>query len=104
MGFAIPNPIAALIATRLLPGKAYMGACHPPYSLRRLLKEIRQHGFDLRGCFVDEYNLTIKTGFSPLSRSDQREWSPRPPSPEPPWWNVIAHLPNEFEALLIIET
>lgn len=103
LGFATPNPIAALIATKQIPGKTYVGPCHPPYTIRRILKEIRQYCFDLRGCFIDEVNLTIRTGFSPLSRSDERKWSPRRPSPEPSWWKLIEHLPNEFEALLIIE-
>lgn len=102
-GFATPNPIAALIATREIPGKTYLGSCHPPYSLRLLLKEIRQNCFDLRGCHIDEDHFRIRTGFSPLSRSDQREWNPRRDIPEPTWWSSIQHLPNEFEALLVIE-
>ncbi len=103
LGFATPNPIAALIATRLVPGKTFIGPCHPPYAVRRLLKEIRQNSFDLRGCSIDEDNLTIRTGFSPLSRSDLREWHPGQSLPEPSWWKFIDHLPNEFEALLVIE-
>lgn len=102
-GFATPNPIAALIATREVNGKTYIGSCYPPYSLRLLLKEIRQNCFDLRGCHIDEDHFRIRTGFSPLSRSDQREWSPRRDTPEPAWWKSIQHLPNEFEALLVIE-
>ncbi len=102
-GFATPNPIAALIATREISGKTYIGSCYPPYVLRLLLKEIRQNCFDLRGCHIDEEHFRIRTGFSPLSRSDQREWNPRRALPEPSWWSEIQHLPNEFEALLIIE-
>lgn len=102
-GFATPNPIAALIATREIPGKTYLGSCHPSYTLRLLLKEIRQNCFDLRGCHIEEDHFRIRTGFSPLSRSDQREWSPRVDLPEPAWWGEIQHLPNEFEALLVIE-
>ena len=102
-GFATPNPIAALIATKEVLGKPYIGSCYPPYTLRLLLKEIRQNCFDLRGCHIDEDHFRIRTGFSPLSRSDQREWSPRRNIPEPTWWNSIQHLPNEFEALLVIE-
>ncbi|WP_173047924.1 GNAT family N-acetyltransferase [Nitrospira sp. KM1] len=102
-GFATPNPIAALIATREIPGKMYLGSCYPPYTLKLLLKEIRQNCFDLRGCHIDEDHFRIRTGFSPLSRSDQREWSPREDFPEPAWWGEIQHLPNEFEALLVIE-
>lgn len=102
-GFATPNPIAALIATKEVQGKIYIGSCYPPYTLRLLLKEIRQNCFDLRGCHIDEEHFRIRTGFSPLSRSDQREWSPRRSMPEPTWWRSIQHLPNEFEALLVIE-
>jgi GNAT superfamily N-acetyltransferase len=103
LGCATPNPIAALIVSRVVQGKLYIGSCFPPYRLMRLLKEIRQHCFDLRGCFIDEASLTIKTGFSPLSRSDQREWHPRKPQQEPMWWKAIQSLPNEYEALLIME-
>ncbi len=88
---------------RIVPGKPYIGPCYPPYAIRRLLKEIREHCFDLRGCHIDEDNMQIRTGFSPLSRSDEREWTPRQPLPEPSWWKFIEHLPNEFEALLVIE-
>ncbi|MDX2251558.1 MAG: GNAT family N-acetyltransferase [Nitrospira sp.] len=102
-GFATPNPIAALIATKEIPGTTYIGSCYPPYTVLLLLKEIRQNCFDLRGCHIDEEHFRIRTGFSPLSRSDQREWSPRGTVPEPVWWKSIEHLPNEFEALLVIE-
>jgi GNAT superfamily N-acetyltransferase len=103
LGCATPNPIAALVVTRAVKGKLFLGRCNAPYYLRQLLKEIRQNCFDLRGCFIDEDNLRIKTGFSPLSRSDQREWNPRTPQEEPYWWHWLQLLPNEFEALLIIE-
>ncbi|TAJ10606.1 MAG: N-acetyltransferase [Nitrospirae bacterium] len=103
-GCATPNPIAALIVSRVVPGKLYVGQSDPPHHLRRLLKEIKQNCFDLRGCSIDERTLTIKTGFSPLSRSDERDWSPRTPQAPPHWWAWIQHLPNEFEALLLIES
>jgi GNAT superfamily N-acetyltransferase len=103
LGCATPNPIAALIVSRVVPGKLYIGRCGPPYNLRKLLHEIREHCFDLRGCQIDERNFTIKTGFSPLSRSDQREWHPQTPQAMPTWWTWVEDLPNEFEALLIIE-
>lgn len=102
-GFATPNPIAALIATTVVQGRAYIGSCYPPYTLCHLIREIRQNCFDLRGCHMDEEHFRIRTGFSPLSRSDQREWNPRGNVPEPTWWQSIQHLPNEFEALLVIE-
>ena len=50
-----------------------------------------------------EKPLRIKTGFSPLSRSDEREWNPRKPSSPPSWWSDLEHLQNNYEALLVIE-
>ena len=103
LGCATPNPIAALVVSRVVDGRLFIGKGGTPYRLVQLLKEIRQNCFDLRGCSIEETSLTIKTGFSPLSRSDQREWRPRQSQAEPKWWNAIEHLPNEYEALLIIE-
>jgi GNAT superfamily N-acetyltransferase len=103
LGCATPNPIAALVVSRAVEGEMFVGQCGTPDRLVQLLKEIRHNCFDLRGCSMEESNLTIKTGFSPLSRSDQREWRPRYPQPEPAWWSSIEHLPNAYEALLIIE-
>ncbi len=103
IGCATPNPVAALVVTRSLPGKLYIGSCNPPYTLIQMLHEIRKHCFDLRGCAIQRKFFRIKTGFSPLSCHDQREWSPQVPSPSPAWWSELEHLPNEYEALLVIE-
>ena len=103
IGCATPNPIAALVVTRTVPGTLYIGNCYPPAAMLHMLREIRQHCFDLRGCAIQKKPLRIKTGFSPLSRSDEREWNPRKPSSPPSWWNELEHLPNAYEALLVIE-
>ena len=103
MGCATPNPIAALVVTRAIPGTLYIGNCNPPAAVLHMLREIRQHCFDLRGCAIQKKPLGIKTGFSPLSRSDEREWNPRTPSSPPYWWHELEHLPNAYEALLVIE-
>jgi len=103
IGCATPNPVAALVVTRSVPGKLYIGSGHPPDTLIQMLREIRQHCFDLRGCAIQEESFRIKTGFSPLSACDQREWSPRIPSRAPFWWSELEHLPNDYEALLVIE-
>ena len=103
IGCATPNPIAALVVTRVIPGTLYIGNCHPPNAVLHMLREIRECCFDLRGCAIQEKLLQIKTGFSPLSRSDEREWNPRTPSSPPHWWSEIQHLPNDYEALLVIE-
>jgi GNAT superfamily N-acetyltransferase len=81
LGCATPNPIAALVVNRVVEGNMFVGECGVPHSLIQLLNEIRQNCFDLRGCSIRESNFTIKTGFSPLSRSDQREWHPHSPQP-----------------------
>ena len=103
IGCATPNPIAALVVTRTIPGTVYIGNCYPPAAVLDMLREIRQHCFDLRGCAIQEKTLQIKTGFSPLSRSDERAWNPRTPSDPPYWWSELEHLPNAYEALLVIE-
>lgn len=103
IGCATPNPIAALVVTRTVPGTVYIGNCNPPHAVLHMLREIRQHCFDLRGCAIQKKPLGIKTGFSPLSRSDERQWNPRTPSDPPYWWSELEHLPNAYEALLVIE-
>lgn len=102
-GCATPNPIAAYVVLSVVRGQFYVGPGSAPSTLYLMLKEIRQHCFDLRGCSIDQDHFRIETGFSPLSRSDQREWSPREPQDKPPWWSPIEHLPNEYEALLVIK-
>lgn len=102
-GCATPNPIAAYIVLNNVPGKAHLGPKSIPHYIYQMLKDIQQNCFDLRGCSIDQANFRIKTGFSPLSRSDEREWNPRESQEVPAWWGQIEHLPNEFEALLVIK-
>lgn len=103
IGCATPNPIAALVVTKVIPGTLYIGSCKPPAAVLHMLREIRQNCFDLRGCAIQEKTLQIKTGVSPLSRSDEREWNPRTLTSPPHWWSELEHLPNAYEALLVIE-
>ena len=103
VGFATPNPIAGHVITRCVPGNLYIGRCFPPFPVYQMLKEIQDNCFDLRGCALDKENLLIKTGFSPLSRSDERQWAPREAIEAPKWWTFIEHLPNAFEALVVIK-
>lgn len=102
-GCATPNPIAAFVITRLIPGELFISPRQPHLYIKRMLREIRKYCFDLRGCKIDDINFRIRTGFSPLSRSDEREWSPRIPNPPPFWWEGVEKLPNEYESLLVIE-
>lgn len=103
VGFATPNPIAGHVITRCVHGNLYIGRCFPPFPVYQMLKEIQDNCFDLRGCALDKENLLIKTGFSPLSRSDERQWAPREAMEAPKWWTFIEHLPNAFEALVVIK-
>ncbi len=103
LGCATPNPIAALVITGIVSGNLYISPRQPGFYIKRMLREIRKHCFDLRGCKIDDDNFRIKTGFSPLSRSDQRDWYPRTSAPPPFWWKGIENLPNDYEALLVIE-
>lgn len=102
-GCVTPNPIAAYVVCKIVPGTLSLGPCSPSEDLYQMLKEIQKHCFDLRGCSIDRRNFRIRTGFSPLSRSDQREWCPREPKAMPRWWKAIEHLPNEFEAILVLQ-
>lgn len=102
-GCATPNPIAAYIVDKIVPGQIRIGPHSASSDLYRMLQEIRQHCFDLKGCSIDQENFRIKTGFSPLSRSDERQWKPRGFKEAPTWWSAIEHLPNEYEALLVIK-
>ena len=88
---------------RPYPEPCISETANPPAAMLHMLREIRQHCFDLRGCAIQKKPLRIKTGFSPLSRSDEREWNPRTPSSPPYWWSELEHLPNAYEALLVIE-
>ncbi len=103
IGCATPNPIAALVVTRTIPGTVYIGNRNPPAVVLHMLRKIRRYCFDLRGCAIQKKPLRIKTGFSPLSRSDEREWNPRTPTSPPYWWSELEHLPNAYEALLVID-
>lgn len=103
VGCVTPNPIAALIVSQVVNGKMFIDHCNPPRYLLKMLKEIRSNCFDLRGCAIDEKTLRIRTGFSPLSPSDEREWRPKKVCEAPPWWDSIKNMPNEFEAILVIE-
>jgi hypothetical protein len=88
LGCASQNPIAALVVNRVVKGTMFVGECGVPPRLIQVMNEIRQDCFDLRGRSIEESNFTIKTGSSPLSRSDQREWRPRIAQPEPAWWSM----------------
>ena len=65
VGCATPNPIAALVVTRAVPGTLYIGNCNPPAAMLHMLREIRQHCFDLRGCAIQTKTVTNKNRIQP---------------------------------------
>ena len=103
-GCATPNPITAYIVLTIVPGRPYLAHSSIPSPIYHMLKEIQENCFDLRGCSIDHVHFRIETGFSPLCRSDERQWNPRKPTEAPSWWSKIELLPNEFEALLVLRT
>lgn len=103
IGCATPNPIAALVITRTVGGVAYVGECDPPAEVISMIQQIRPHCPDLSGADFNPRRLLVKTQFTPTSSEDTTEWKPPHPSEPPPWWASLEHLPEEYEALLVID-
>ena len=103
VGCATPNPVAALVITRATGGTAYAGECSPPTALIEMIESIRGQTPDLRGADFNPSRLLVRTSFSPTGTGDSKDWSPPHPSEQPPWWSLLAHLPFEYEALLVID-
>lgn len=103
IGCATPNPIAALVITRAVGGVAYLEGCHPPSGVISMIEAIRPHCPDLRGADFNPTRLLVKTKFTPVRSEDTTEWRPPHPSEPPPWWASLKNLPEEYEALLIID-
>ncbi len=106
IGCATPNPIAALIITKAVEGKSYVGECNPPppEELVSMFNEIRPLCQDLSGVEFNPNSMLVGTGFSPSRTGDTREWRPPHPMEPPPWWSSLENLSSQYEALLIIDT
>lgn len=103
VGCATPNPVAALVVTKVVKGKVYVGDCNTPQEIIIMLNSIRAHCPDLRGAEFNSKSLLIRTNFSPTHSGDSREWSPPEPTEPPPWWSTLEKLPSQYEALLVAE-
>lgn len=103
IGCATPNPIAALVITRAVGGVAYLGECNPLPEVISMIEAIRPGCPDLRGADFNPARLLVKTRFTPVRSEDTTEWRPPHPSEPPPWWASLANLPQEYEALLVID-
>ncbi|WP_370467982.1 GNAT family N-acetyltransferase [Nitrospira sp. KM1] len=103
VGCATPNPIAALVITRSVQGTTYIGECRPPQEVTSMVEEIRPKCPDLRGTDFNPARLLVKTRFTPVMSEDSTEWKPPQPGEPPPWWASLENLPDDYEALLIID-
>lgn len=102
-GCATPNPIAALVITRAVKGTTYVEGCQPPREVISMIEDIRPKCPDLRGTDFNPARLLVKTQFTPVRSEDTTEWKPPHPSEPPPWWASLENLPDDYEALIIID-
>lgn len=103
IGCATPNPIAALVITRTVNGRTYVEGSQPSAEVVAMIEEIRPQCPDLQGTDFNPARLLVKTKFTPVKSEDTTEWKPPHPSEPPPWWASLENLPEEYEALLIID-
>ena len=103
VGCATPNPVAALVITRVVRGHAFVGECKPPQDVIDMIHEIRSRCPDLMGADFNPRKLLVRTNFSPASSEETTDWSPPNPAEPPPWWASLKNLPSNYEALLIID-
>ena len=103
VGCATPNPIAALVITRAMKGITYVEGCQPPREVISMIEDIRPKCPDLRGTDFNPTRLLVKTKFTPLRSEDTTEWKPPHPTEPPPWWASLENLPDDYEALVIID-
>lgn len=100
---ATPNPIAALVVANASKGSLYVGECDPPEEIISVINTIRPLCPDLTGAQINFKRLLVRTDFTPISSEATKEWSPPHPSEPPPWWGLLENLPNQYEALLIVD-
>lgn len=103
-GCATPNPIAALVVSKVIEGRLFVDRCNPPEEVITMINDIRPRCPDLRGASFNPTELRIKTDFTPISSEETLDWNPPQPSEPPPWWSSLKNLPNRYEALLIIDS
>ena len=103
IGCATPNPIAALVISKVVQGKLFIGECDPTEELVAMINEIRPLCQDLRGVDFNPRSLLVRTQFHPSDTGDSRGWSPPQPTEPPPWWSSLENLSSQYEALLIVD-
>lgn len=103
IGCATPNPIAALVISKVVKGDLYIGECYPTEELVAMINDIRPLCRDLRGVDFNPDSLLVRTQFHPPDTGDNKEWCPPHPTEPPPWWSSLENLPSQYEALLIVD-
>ncbi len=103
IGCATPNPIAALVISKVVRGVLFIGDCEPSEELVGMINEIRPLCRDLSGADFNPSSLLVCTKFHPSDTGDKREWCPPHPTEPPPWWSSLENLPSQYEALLIVD-
>ncbi len=81
----------------------YVEGCRPSPEVISMIEYIRPKCPDLRGTDFNPTRLLVKTKFTPVKSEDTTEWRPPHPSEPPPWWASLENLPDDYEALLIID-
>lgn len=103
IGCATPNPIAALVISKVVKGKLYIGECDPTEELVAMINDIRPFCQDLSGVDFNPSCLLVRTQFHPSDTGDNKEWCPPHPTEPPPWWSSLENLSSQYEALLIVD-
>lgn len=103
IGCATPNPIAALVISKVVKGELYIGECDPTEELVAMINEIRPFCQDLSGVDFNPSCLLVRTQFHPSGTGDNKEWCPPNPTEPPPWWSSLENLSSQYEALLIVD-
>ena len=103
IGCATPNPIAALVISKVIKGTLFIGECDPTEELLGMINDIRPLCQDLRGVDFNPDSLLVRTQFHPPDTGDNKEWCPPHPTEPPPWWSSLENLSSQYEALLIVD-
>ena len=103
IGCATPNPIAALVISKVVKGTLFIGECDPTEELLSMINEIRPLCQDLSGVDFNPDSLLVRTQFHPPDTGDNKEWCPPHPTEPPPWWSSLENLSSQYEALLIVD-
>ncbi len=106
LGATTPNPITHLVLKKLQLGRIYGPGTPAPREVLAALDAVKPHVEDLKRFRIDGENMRIETGFNvKLSEQDrvfQKLNQEGGQTHTPPWRAELAHLPENWEGLLLI--